>query len=158
MTGTIPRTDTSHGSQPPQPQEAPPEVFWEARGLAGGWIHKNVDRGTGGTGQSVKLRQLGVAKEKAVSEVTVVCCGRLPGGLGWKQSKAVVHTGVAHFLHGQSSHRDLREADRCVEGALIGHHEPHQGGRQQVGFQAAVPRRFNHNAYSGSAGRAPPAQ
>lgn len=93
------------------------------------------------------MGQLGVAKEKAIPEVAVIYRRQLVGGLGWEQSQAVMHTGVTHFLHGQSSHWDLRKADGCVEGTLIGHHEPHHGGRQQAGPQAAVSRRLNHNAY-----------
>ena len=94
------------------------------------------------------MGQLGVAKEKAIPEVAVIYRRQPVGGLGWEQSQAVMYTGVTHFLYSQSSHWDLRKADGCVEGTLIGHHEPHHGGRQQAGSQAAVSRRLNHNAYS----------
>ena len=102
-----------------------------------------------GTGQSGKVSQLGVAEEEAIAEVPVVDGRLLLGGLRREQSKAVVHTGAAHFLHGQRSHWDLRKADRCVEGALTGRHEAHHGGRQQARFQAAVPGKVHYRAYSG---------
>ena len=92
--------------------------------------------------------QLGVAKEKAITEVPVIDRRQLLGGLRWEQSQAVMHAGVTHFLHSQSSHWDLRKADGFVEGTLIGHHEPYHGRCQQAGFQAAVSGRLNDNAYS----------
>lgn len=110
------------------------------------------------TGQRVKMDQLGVAREKTIPEVPVIYRRQLLGGLRWKQSKVVIHAGVTHFLRSQSSHRDLRKADGFVGSALIGHHEPHHGGREQAGSQAAVSRRLNHNAYSGALGPSLPAQ
>lgn len=104
------------------------------------------------------MGQLGVAKEKAITEVPVIYRRQLLRGLRWEQSQAVMHAGVTHFLHSQSSHWDLRKADGRVEGTSIGHHEPHHGGRQQAGSQAAVSRRLNHNAYSGALGPSLPAQ
>lgn len=69
----------------------------------------------------------------------VIYWRQLLGGFRKKQSQSVTHTGATHFLHSQGSQWDLREADGHVELALIGHHEPHQGGCQQAGFQATVP-------------------
>ena len=65
-----------------------------------------------GTGQSGKLRQLGVAKEKDITEVLEIDGRRLLGGLGGKQSKAEMHAGMTNFLHDQHSHWDLRKADQ----------------------------------------------
>ena len=141
-----------------QPQEAPPEVFRKAQRLAGGWIDKDMDWRPCGAGQRGKVSQRGVAKEEAIAEVPVADRRRLLGGLRREQSKAVVHAGAPHFLHGQCGHRDLRKADRCVEGALIGHHEAHHGGRQQARFQTAVPGKLYYSAYSGSPQCCLPAQ
>lgn len=70
----------------------------------------------------------------------MVIYGRqLLGGFRRKQSQSVTYTGATHFLHSQGSQWDLREADGCMVFALIGHHEAHQGGCQQAGFQATVP-------------------
>lgn len=104
------------------------------------------------------MSQLGVAEEEAIAEVPVADGRRLLGGLRGEQGKVVVHAGATHFLHGQRGHWDLRKADRCVEGALIGHHEAHHGGRQQAGFQAAVPGKLYYSAYSRSPQCCLPAQ
>jgi hypothetical protein len=66
---------------------------------------------------------------------------QLLGGFRRKQSQSVTHTGATDFLHSQGSQWGLREADGCMELALVGHHEPHLGGCQQAGFQATVPKK-----------------
>lgn len=64
-----------------QAQEAGAEVLRKASGLAGGWIHKDVDCGSSGTGQSGELCQPGVAEEKAITEVPVLNSRQVSGGL-----------------------------------------------------------------------------
>lgn len=102
------------------------------------------------------MSQLGVAEEEAIAEVPVADGRRLLVGLG-EQGKAVVHAEPTHFSPRPAT-GIWRKADRCVEGALIGHHEAHHGGRQQAGFQATVPGKLYYSAYSRSPQCCLPAQ